>query len=223
MKDPNKIRFIAANYATLQGLRIVPLGVFVLLAALLSNYLWAHGLALVPLWQRGVVEFAKYSAILGVLMVSMTVSLVLIEKYYFRNFGKVHRTPESRRFEWLIQILGSILLVGAFWADITYRWPVSCMGLVFSAAMIAEYLRLTWLVGGRYLVYYPIGASIIALVSILPLFGFSEWWLGLGLENELVGIEMMVGVFCVLAGIWGHLFLLSALSPRREADNVHAV
>jgi hypothetical protein len=220
MKESNKIRFIATSYVNLQGLRNVPIGIFILLIALLTN---GSGLVGAPLWTLGLAEVAKYSAVLGVIIVGTIVSIILIDKYYFHYFGQVKRTPESSRFEWLIQIVGSILLVGALWLDITFRLPVSCIGLVFAAALIAEYLRLTWLVGVRFLIYYPLGAIFTAFVSILPLFGITKWWLAVGLVNELVGIEIVIGIFCILAGVWGHLFLLRALSSRLEGNNDHAI
>lgn len=223
MEDPNKIRFIATNYVNLQGLRNIPLGIFLLLIAILTNYMWANGLAGAPLWTREFTEVGKYFIILGGLIVSVIGSLFLINKYYLNYFGKVQRTPESSRFEWLISIVGSILALGALWVDITQKLPVSFLGLVFAAGLIADYLRLTWLVGGRFLIYYPLGALFTVFVSILPLFGISKWWLIVGLANELIGISMVVGVFCVFAGVWGHLFLLRTLSPRLEVNDANTI
>jgi hypothetical protein len=220
MDESNRIRFIATNYVNLQGLRNVPIGIVILLGALLTN---GRGLAGAPLWTLRLAEVVKYSAVLGVMMIGTIVSIILIDRYYLHHFGKVKRTPESSRFEWLIQITGSILLLGALWVDMTFRLPVSFIGLVFAAALLAEYLRSTWLVGGRFLIYYPLGASFIAFVSVLPLFGISKWWQAIGLVNELVGIEIVVGAFCVLAGVWGHLFLVRSLSPSLEVNSVHTI
>jgi hypothetical protein len=223
MKESNKIRFIATNFINLQGLRNVPIGVFILLVGLLANSMWAKGAVGASLWANGIAGAAKYIIILGVLLVSTVVSLFIIDKYYFHYFGHIQRTPQSSRFEWIIQIVGSIFLLIAFWIDITFRLPVSCIGLVFATVLIVEYIRLTWLVGGRFLIYYPLGAILTAIVSILPLFGIPQWWLAVGLVNELVGIEMVVGVFCIFGGVWGHLFLLRALSPRLEVNNDHTI
>jgi hypothetical protein len=223
MKESNKIRFIATNYVNLQGLRNVPFGISIILLALLTNSLLTSGLTRDTLWDNGLAGGAKYYVIGGVILVSMIVSLFLIDKYYFHYFGRVKRTPESSRFEGLIQIVGSILLLVALFVDITFRLPVSCIGLVFAAVLIAEYLRLTWLVGGRFLIYYPLGALITAFVSILPLFGITRWWLTVGLVSKLIGIEIVVGVFMILAGVWGHLFLLRVLSPRLKVNNDHTI
>jgi hypothetical protein len=223
MKESNKIRFIATNYVNLQGLRFVPMGMCLLLIALWANALWVKGLVGAVLWVNGLVGAVKYFTIPGVIIVSMIVSLLLIDKYYFRNFGQIQRTPESSRFEWLISIVGGIFALGALWVDITLRLPVSFIGLVFATGLIADYLRLTWLVGGRFLIYYPLGAIFAVIVSILPLFGIPKWWLSFGLENELVGISILIGVFFIFAGVWGHLFLLRALYPRLEVNNDHTI
>lgn len=223
MKESDKIRFIATNFVTLQGLRIVPIGVLMFLIGLLTNSLWANGVTFAVLWTNELARAAEYFAFLGVIIVVTIISIIIIDKYYSHNFGVIKRTPESIRFEWLIQIVGSILLLGAFWVDITFRLPVNCIGLLFAATLIAEYFRLTWLVRGRYLIYYPLGAFFIAFVSILPLFGIPKWWLAFGLVNNLVGIEMAVGIFCISAGLWGHLFFLRALSTKLEVYNDHTL
>ena len=101
MNESNKIRFIATNYVNLQGLRNVPFGISIILLALLTNGLLKSGLTRAPLWANGLAGAAKYYAIGGVILVSMIVSLLLIDKYYFHYFGRVKRTPESSRFEWL--------------------------------------------------------------------------------------------------------------------------
>jgi hypothetical protein len=216
MKESNKIRFIATNYVNLQGLRNVPVGISIILLALLTNSLLTSGLTRVTLWDNGLAGAAKYYAIGGVILVSMIVSLFLIDKYYSHYFGRVKRTPESSRFERPIQIVGGIILLVALFVDITFRLPVSCIGLVFAAVLIAEYLRLTWLVRGRFLLYYPLGAIISAFVSILPLLGIEKWWLVFGIESELIGFLIVAGVLFIFAGVWGHLFLMRTLSPRLE-------
>jgi hypothetical protein len=206
MKESNKIRFIASNYVILQGLRVVPMGICLILIALWANYQWANGMA-------GAI---KDYTIPGVIIVGTIVSIIFIDKYYSHNFGRVKRTPESIRFEWVIIIIGSILALGAFWVDISFRLPISCFGIIVAAVLLADYIRLTWLVGGRFLIYYPLCAFFVTIASILPLFGVHKWWLVFGLENQFVSIAMIIGLFSILAGFWGHIFLSRALSSKLE-------
>ncbi len=100
--------------------------------------------------------------------------------------------------------------------------PVSALGLVFAAGLLADYIRITWLVKGRFLLYYPLGALLMAVISILPLLGVSDWWHILGLKNQLIGIITVVGIYTIIAGIWGHIFLVRTLRPQRKQD-AHAI
>lgn len=208
MNNIKQIRFIATNFYNLQGLRIVPLGFCLLLAIL-----WANGL------QGPARDFLiPVSGLIGSLIL-----IFAIDRYYLHAFGRVQRTPESRRLEWLISVVGGILALGAFWLDISFKLPVSMLGLVFATGLLADYIRITWLVKGHYLLYYPLGAILMAGVSILQLLGVSNWWQAIGLKNQLLGISMAIGVFTVIAGIWGHIFLVRTLPSRMETNNDHSI
>ncbi|RPI88007.1 MAG: hypothetical protein EHM41_02895 [Chloroflexi bacterium] len=201
MQNVKNIRFVATNFYNLQGLRAVPLGFLLLLVSLWANTL--HGPArnfLVPT--------------LG--LASALVVLFVIDRYYSHTFGRVERTPESRRFEWLFSVVGGILALGAFLLDVSYKLPVSMLGLVFSAGLLADYIRITWLVKGHFLLYYPLGAILMAGVSVLPALGVSNWWYVFGIANQLIGITTVIAIFTMIAGIWGHIFLVNALPGRVE-------
>jgi hypothetical protein len=202
MVDIKQIRFVATNYYNLQGLRAVPLGLCLLLVSL-----WANAL------QYPARDFL-------VPVASMVVSAILlfaIDRYYLRAFGRVRRTPESLRLEWMIGVVGGILALGAFWLDTTARLPVSLLGAVFAAGLLADYIRMTWLVKGRSLLYYPLGAILMAGVSLLPLI-VPEWWHAVGLRSQMIGIAILIGIFCMLAGVWGHIYLVRTLPALTSGD-----
>lgn len=144
MNDIKQIRFVATNFYNLQGLRAVPLGVCLLLLSF-----WANGL-------QGPAR--DFLVPVSVLIVSL-VFLFAIDRYYLQNFGRVQRTPESRHLESLFSIVGGILALGALWLDISFELPVNLLGLVFAVGLLADYIRLTWLVKGHYLLYYPLGGK----------------------------------------------------------------
>jgi hypothetical protein len=201
MQDVKQIRLVATNFSNLQGLRAVPLGLCLVLVCL-----WANGI------QYPVRDFiVPVVGVVGSLML-----LFAIDRYYLHAFGRVQRTPESRRLEWLISAAGGILALGAFWLDTTVKLPVSLLGLVFAAGLLADYIRTTWLVRGRFLLYYPLGAFLMAGVSVLPLFGVSFWWQTCGLKNQMLGIAIAIGIFTIFAGFWGHVFLARTLPSRME-------
>ena len=207
MQDLKEIRFVATNFYNLQGLRAVPLGLVLILVSL-----WANA-------QRGPASDLG-PPLLGI--AGLLVLLYAIDRYYLHAFGRVQRTPESRRLEWIFGIIGGILALGAFWLDTSRQLPVSLLGLVFAAGLLADYIRITWLVKGRFLLYYPLGAVLMADVSILPLLGVSDWWKLFGLHSQLLGITTLIGIFTMIAGVWGHIFLVRTLPPRGR-ENAHPI
>lgn len=208
MNTVKQVRFVATNFYNLQGLRAVPLGLCLVLICFWANSLHEQARNfLVPV-----------SSLIGALII-----LFAVDRYYLHTFGQVQRTPESLRLEWLFSIIGGILALGAFLLDVLFKLPVSTLGLVFAASLLADYIRITWLVKGRFLLYYPLGAILMAVVSILQLLGVSHWWQTIGLKSHLLGIAMAVGLFTVFAGIWGHIFLASTLPPHVEMNDDHSV
>jgi hypothetical protein len=201
MQNLKEIRFVATNYYNLQGLRAVPLGVVLIFVSLWANELSGPATDFVP----------PLLSIAGLFIL-----LFAIDRYYLHVFGRVQRTPESRRLEWLIAIVGGILALGAFLLDNSAKQPVSWVGLVFAAGLLADYIRITWLVKGRLLLYYPLGAVLMAVASVLPLLGVTNWWQAVGLKTQMLGITMLIGLFTIVAGIWGHIFLVRTLPVRAE-------
>lgn len=207
MQDLKEIRFVATNFYNLQGLRLVPVGILLLFVSL-----WANE-------QRGSASNLG-PPLLGI--AGLLILLFAIDRYYLHAFGRVQRTPESRRLEWLIAAVSGILALGAFWLDNSFKLPVSLIGLVLAASLLADYIRITWLVKGRFLFYYPLGAILMAGVSVLPLLGVSNWWQVCGLRYQLLGISTAAGIFTIIAGIWGHIFLVRTL-PSRGKQNAHTL
>jgi len=113
-------------------------------------------------------------------------------------------------------VAGGILALAAFWLDITYKLPVSLVGLVFGVGLLADYIRITWMVKGRYLHYYPVGSILMIVVSILPLLGASKWWYMFNLKSQMIGIAIIIGIFSIIAGVLGHFYLVHTLLSRKE-------
>jgi hypothetical protein len=208
MQDLQHIRFVATNFYNLQGLRAVPLGFLLILCALWANSLQGP---------------ARNFLLPALGAAAALAALVAIDRYYLRVFGRIQRTPESLRLEWLFAIAGGILALGGFILDATRYLPVSLLGLVFAAGLLADYLRITWLVKGRFLLIYPLGAGLMAVISLLPVLGLPDWWQAIGLDYQFYGSTIAIGLFTMTAGIWGHLFLVNALPALPEVKNDHAL
>jgi hypothetical protein len=203
MKDIKEIRFVATNYLNLQGLKMVAIGVFGILVVLWGNTLKY------PISTRSWI-------FLALVVVVSSAMYYGFDRYYLKNFGQVKRTPESKRLEWLVGIGSGLLVIGAFYLEASYKFRISIIGLVFSLGLLADYIRITWLVKGRHLFYYPIGVVLAVVLSLLPLFGLQQWWKMIGIRGEALGIVLFVGLFSIFAGIWGHLYLVRTLSTKVE-------
>ena len=203
MKNMKEIRFVATNYLNLQGLRTIPVSLLLILVVL-----WANG-SKYPIsaagWLTLIIE-----------VVVMAAAYFGIGQYYRHAFGQIKRTPETLRLEWLTSIVFVILTLAAFWLDGKIKLPISLLGLVFGLLLLTDYMRITWLVKGKYLLYYPIGAVLIVVVSLLPLFGLPGWWHAVGLRSQIFAIALVIGIYMIIAGIWGQLYLVRTLSPKEE-------
>lgn len=207
MHETAHIRFVATNFSNLQGLRAVPLGALLLLVCLWANNLQGPASDLtLPL------TYLILAALL----------LIAIDRYYLHVFGRVQRTLESRRLEWLLSVVAGMLALGGFILDTTGELPVSLLGLVSAFGLLVDYIRVTWLVRGRFLLYYPIGAVVMAVLSLLNLV-IPDWWQTFGLRDQLLAIAIVFGIYVILSGIWGHLFLIRTLPSRLEINDEQSI
>ena len=205
MKDLKEIRFVATNYYNLQGLRSLPLSLYLVLICL-----WVNNQQY-PLTAKNYLLPAL--ELIGTLILSFG-----INRYYLHFFGRLERTPESRRLEWGTAIASGVLVMAAFWLDVTYKLPISLLGLAMALSLLAEYIRITWLVKGRFLLYYPLGVILLAGASLLSILGVPNWWHLFGLKNQILGISVLFGFFTIFAGIYSHFFLVHTLPAPLEAE-----
>lgn len=206
----SKIRFVTANYSRLQGLRVIPVGMLVVFVAV-----WA-------LHNQG-----PTADLSEPILVTTVAALLywLTDRYYNRVFGQVKRTPSQRKGEAVLSVGFGILGLMAFILDTTQILPISTLGLVFAASFFEYFWQVDRSERGKIFTYFPenvIATILVTAVSILPLFGIS-WWNALGIRSQVVGVLMLVGVVCILTGIWGHIRLvrvLSAVEAKLNDDTV---
>ncbi len=201
MQDLTRVREITRNYQSLQGLRLVPLGLFfVLLAA------GAFGPA-------GNCTFSLPALGASVLL------YVLIGVYYRRTFGRVQQEWGAR--EWLGAILGSLLLiavwVGATSVDAFLRPPFSTLGLALAALLVGH-----WYITGRFLTHYLVMAAVLAGASLLPLLGVPLQTFGFPATNSAFN-SMLFGFMFIVGGFLDHLVLIRNLKPLPEERRGTAV
>lgn len=202
MQNIHKTRFLAANYSNLQGLKSIPLGLL---------------LPIVVIWANMQKGSASNLTLPILLSIAMIVLFIGIQRYYLTRFGMIDRTPNQKRMEVILGVLGGIIGLAAFALDTRFDLPVSTVGLVFAGAIVAEYLRMQWYAPGNYLL--PLSAAsfvIMLVVSILPLLGLSNWWQLLGLRTQLFGVLIVAGLVIVINGLIGHWFFVQQLPGKEE-------
>ena len=197
MEEMRKIRFLAANFSALQGLKAVPVSLLLILVVL-----WANA-------QHGRASNLTFPILAAALSAAL---FWLILRYYQKQYGKVERTPQDRRLEYGLNFLGGVLALTAFFMDTHFDLPFSLVGLVFALAFLTEYFRMNRLGKGHYRLPGSLASCLIVLIaSLLPLFGFPNWWQTLGLRIQLFGVLLVVGIDLLLSGLWTHGYLIRQL------------
>ncbi len=204
MQDLDRIRFLAANYSSLQGLKYVPIG---LMTVLLS------------LWGNTVRKPATDLTLPILVALGGGVLYLFVDRYYAHVFGNIQRPSATVRLEWLIQIVGGMLALAAFAVDVSLKLPVSTLGFVCSGALLADYLRITRFARDRFLLYYPLMAVGMIGLSVLPLFVPVDWWQVIGVHSPVLAILAVFGVSLIIIGVLLHWFLIHSLPPLQEANN----
>lgn len=196
MENINELKRIhraAKYYEQLQGLRQVPFGILFLFLAVWKAGEWP--------W------FEKWQPISSFVFLGLTMLISWgIGIYYERTFGKVQQTAESKRNSVIMAILflAGIYLLGI--AEIIWNWPVSGAGL-FMALILLVYYYLT----DSFRLQYLLFAGLMAVVSVLPLFGVlpaAQVYI-LGVEG-VVGVALM-GVLWLVSGLVDHWLLVRSL------------
>lgn len=200
MQPINQTLFLTKNYSNLQGLRALPAGLCLLLLSL-----WANA-------ERGP---ARDLTLPILVVVACLFLFIIIDQYYKRTFGKVKR-PYTHA-ELLLSGTGSILALAAFVADSDFglNLPFSALGLVFAAVILGSSL-LYWYQAKTLLFSNLVLGALVAILSILPLFGISNWWNALGIKHFLLAMTILFGIYIVVGGIIGHVYFVRSLPAMPE-------
>lgn len=203
MEDLKRVRYVAANFYSLQGLKLVPLGLLYLWWAAKEGE-WIE----VPGWLNDFISAFGYSLAFGLYW--------LIQVYYTRNYGRVlpkRGVPRTAR-DWLVMFAMIALvmaMVGTFVIDRVWHPPVLLFGLELAAAMLIIF----W--PRRAYVPHNIAlAVVIAGLSLLPLVE------GVSSSPALrppVMLFLVLGLQLFVGGIFDHLMLVRSLKPARETGD----
>lgn len=183
-----KIRFLTSNFNELQGLRIIPFGLFLMVPLLgrMAGTPWTgfmHG------W--------------GLLVTALLIALYgLIMLYYRHQFGDV-KQKESKKDRSVLWF-GFFAFIAAFVLDIVLTLPMSLTWLMVGVLVLLDGLR-----GARRYGFVIVGA-LIALSSFWPIvFGTYEGW-----DHTI--LYALIGTGLILAGIFEHWRFLHAFKSVQQ-------
>ena len=192
MRRLERVKYVTKNYRTLQGLRQVPIGIFLLAVAISNSGIWPWYTVWKPVSDLCVLAL-------------MLVGHALVGVYYKKNFGQVQPVTRSER-DTRIGIVFVLTLVVAFVLDVVFWPPVSVIGLTLAAGLFGG-----WWKDGKLKVHYVPAAGVLAVVSLLPLMSTitPEQLFG-------VGIPLSLGVVTIFIGVGDHLVLKRFLPPAPD-------
>ncbi len=202
MTDMLKIRQLAAHYRGLQGLRMLPVSLWILAFGAVNPIM---GLP------QGRLDYQCLLLVPGLAVVFVLTALV--GNYYDRTFGWVKKLPPRNR---LLEVLGVAAFLGITYIGIMIdgmrRLPISVVGLIFAATYL-----IGWWMMDRLPIHYVVTAAILVVLSLLPLTGLpanGHWFdlLGGSISTIILGITMIVN------SLLGHMVLVRNLENLAQVE-----
>ncbi|MDP9457863.1 MAG: hypothetical protein M3Q60_19305 [Actinomycetota bacterium] len=219
MRDLERIRYVAANYGRLQGLRKLPVGLFFLLwvAALVSTLVWTRTL------EDTVVPAGYVYAVLCLVVMIFVGSVLLYDRigvYYERRYGSVERFSRvpARRKALYAAIVLAVVLGSSF--------GLLVLGVAMMVAHRPErrfqthYLAMAALLVG-YGLFHMVG--LVVSVTLSP--DLLDAMLVLHKWGRLITLPVL-GLYFLVGGVLDHLLLtgtMKALPEEEEQDGGAAV
>ncbi|PWH11732.1 MAG: hypothetical protein DDG60_16925 [Anaerolineae bacterium] len=197
-----QIQYLTQNYSRLQGLRAIPVGIFVLLAGIWANF--AAGNLGMPF----------------VLLLITWLGYGLIDQYYARQYGKVTTLRQRRIQEFITGILFMVLALVSFVFDSAQVLAMSSVGLVIAAGILADFWQN--ISKPAYSFEAIISAALIAMLSLLPLAGW-QWWHWVGVGTLTNGILILSGLLMIGMGVIGHGRLTHTLKAVEKASHEQSI
>jgi len=200
MNSLKQTRYFAKNYTQLQGLRAIPLGLCLLLVTI-----WANR-------QQGP---ARNFTLPILAVLAGLILYLLIDRYYNRAYGKVKRKVTFA--DWIMEIALAGLALAAFIVDTREFFRISLLGLTLAVTFAANgflYCRPATVL----FIFNLVLAAGMALLSLAPMIGISNWWNFLGLNHPLLAITFLFGISVVISGMIGHIYFIRSLPAFQETS-----
>jgi len=197
------MRVIAAHYRSLQGLRMLPWFLWLLVIGAVNPVLDLP---------QGRLDYQCLLIMPGIAVPWLLSKL--IGAYYDRVYGRVEGLPpHNRPVEVLANVLSVVIVYIGFVID-TLEWlPISMLGLIMAAAFLAEWWR-----SDRLLNHSVVFAVLLVVLSLLPLIGTPGdiHWTRL-LDGFIVLI--VPGIILSISSVLNHIALVRNLKVLSQVES----
>ena len=203
MPDLERVRFLAEHYRQLQGLKRLPIGLFLILAGPIRLG-WVPGQRYVQPTSWPMVE---------ALAVVFAVAWI-IQQLYERRYGAVRpRQTEQGVEDFALGILWFMVYLIVAAVDVRHPgWPIYVSMLVFSAPMF--YVARTQPSRAP---HYVAGGLLIAALSLLPLVAPGRSVVGWAI------MDMTIGLAIVVTGLGDHRVWVRSVHELQGGDHGQSV
>ncbi len=181
---------LSANYSDRQGLRVVPMALFLMAQSLPAPY-------------------AMPSSLFGIDTILLTVIIgvggyLIVGRYYEHRFGKVEAIPYDGLSSWALIALLMMRFLFSIVIDLIGHPPVFISGLAIAASLIVT----AW-PSRRIRGHYMNAGLVLALVSLTPLIGET-------LKDVGRMYAFVFGVMLLLAGVRDHIEFMRLFPPMEQ-------
>lgn len=198
MQDLQRVRYVTKNYRELQGLRLAPLGLFLLLWGTIR---WLGA----PTWLTDSPVPFLLALIVGLF------SNKIMESYYQSRFGYVEPDPERTRRERRWSMIGPLVAFMAIVLDEALQLQEIVVWLLWMTPVLAYMFIVEW-PHRRFTIHRIIAGLFLVGVNALPLLGITR------LSSYTLGL-ITIGLMLVIIGLIDHLLLVRTFKPVPEDTN----
>jgi hypothetical protein len=199
-RDLGRIERITRSYPYLQGLKVVPIGLFMLGVVLVGSSWWP--------WNAPVTKLVP----LGLVLSGSVGLMWWAARYYEGRFGRVAPTREQLRRDAKGTGLAAVAVAAGVLIDASLAPPVSASAIALGASLLWYW---TWSGGPRW--YQRVAAAAFAVVAVLPIAGDA---LDVGMiepGEPIVNLVLLVaGATFIVTGLMDHAYLVRELGPSTE-------
>jgi DNA-binding transcriptional ArsR family regulator len=189
MINLNQVHSLTTNFSSYQGLKGIPLGLLLMILSL-----WASA-------QAGPGPALYFPVGISIVFVYL---YWIVNRFYARVYGVVVPDNNQKIISRVREISLGIGALLAFWVDVSFSPAFSTLGLVFASALLVDYSRVAGKSGDRLLLFYPIAALLITILSLIPVLNVN-WWEPLGIKALLLAVCATAGLLFIILGVITHI------------------